>query len=412
MEKPVEVVIDSIAAGGDGVGRVDGLVAFVPRSAPGDRLLVRLAKASGGRFARGRIVGMLAAGPGRVPPSCQHYDDDQCGGCQLQHMRLDAQREAKRQIVSDALSRIGRTVVPVPPVTPSPRDWGYRRKLTLAVRQQGTHRVIGLRQHEHPDHVFELAECRITGDAVVAAWREVQAARDLLPDGRTLSAWIRDEGGELVFQLNGGHAWPQAVAFGHYCRSLHVVRWQPHGRSVTVLFDRRPARRAIGSFQQVNAEVAGLMREAVRDRVLAHRPLCAVDAYAGSGETAVALQDANVRVTAIELDEEAVAAASTRLREPSRVVAGRVEDVLPGVLPVDVVVLNPPRSGVDERVTDTLQGAAAHMRAVVYVSCNPATLARDVARLSAYRIRWLQPFDMFPHTAHVETICELVPRAS
>jgi 23S rRNA (uracil1939-C5)-methyltransferase len=91
------------------------------------------------------------------------------------------------------------------------------------------------------------------------------------------------------------------------------------------------------------------------------------------------------------------------------VIQGRVEDELPGALPADVVILNPPRAGVDSRVTETLEAATAQLRAVIYISCNPATLARDLARLPSYRIESLRAFDMFPQTAHVETVCELRP---
>ena len=93
----------------------------------------------------------------------------------------------------------------------------------------------------------------------------------------------------------------------------------------------------------------------------------------------------------------------------SRAVHARVEDELPGSLPADLVILNPPRAGVDARVTETLEAEASRLRAVIYVSCNPATLARDLARLPSFRIESLRAFDMFPQTAHVETVCELRP---
>jgi 23S rRNA (uracil1939-C5)-methyltransferase len=101
-----------------------------------------------------------------------------------------------------------------------------------------------------------------------------------------------------------------------------------------------------------------------------------------------------------------------RLAFPSSVIAGRVEDHLPGALPADVVVLNPPRAGVDARVTAALDGVPRPPRAILYVSCDPATLARDVARMPRYRVASLRAYDMFPQTAHVETVCELVPEVA
>jgi 23S rRNA (uracil1939-C5)-methyltransferase len=117
-----------------------------------------------------------------------------------------------------------------------------------------------------------------------------------------------------------------------------------------------------------------------------------------------------VRVTALELDRAASTASAARLPAGSRAIAGRVEATLDAALPADVVVVNPPRGGLHERVPATLDRADAGHRAVVYVSCNPATLARDVARMPGHTLASVRSFDMFPQTAHVETVCELVRR--
>jgi 23S rRNA (uracil1939-C5)-methyltransferase len=116
-----------------------------------------------------------------------------------------------------------------------------------------------------------------------------------------------------------------------------------------------------------------------------------------------------VRVTAIEADADASRWSATLLPASSRAITARVEDALPGLFPADLVIINPPRAGVDARVTEALEREAGHVRAVIYVSCNPATLARDLSRLPGYRIASLRGFDMFPQTAHVETVCELRP---
>jgi 23S rRNA (uracil1939-C5)-methyltransferase len=137
-----------------------------------------------------------------------------------------------------------------------------------------------------------------------------------------------------------------------------------------------------------------------------------IDAYAGAGSTAVRLAASGATVVAIELDAEAVARFHDRLTEPSRAVIGRVEDHLEDALPADVVLLNPPRGGVDARVTSALQELRSPPRAVIYVSCDPATLARDLSRMPRYRLAAVRAYDMFPQTAHVETVCELVPEAA
>ena len=157
--------------------------------------------------------------------------------------------------------------------------------------------------------------------------------------------------------------------------------------------------------------MATQLRERVVALVESYRPDTLVDAYAGTGDYAVALARSGVRVTAIELDRDAARVAADRLSGPSRAVAAAVESVIDQSLPSDVVILNPPRAGVHVRVTDALQRQAQPPRAIIYVSCNPATLARDARRLDRYRVKSLVGFDMFPQTAHVETVCELVPAA-
>jgi 23S rRNA (uracil1939-C5)-methyltransferase len=136
-----------------------------------------------------------------------------------------------------------------------------------------------------------------------------------------------------------------------------------------------------------------------------------IDAYAGAGATAVPLAKDGVRVVAIESDREAVAQCAAQLPAGSSAVAALVEDVIADELPADVVLINPPRTGIHERVAAALDAVVRAPRAVIYVSCDPATLARDLARMPRYRIASIRGFDMFPQTAHVETVCELVPSA-
>ncbi len=126
----------------------------------------------------------------------------------------------------------------------------------------------------------------------------------------------------------------------------------------------------------------------------------------------MAIAESGAKVTAIELDSDAAHWTAARLPEGSVSLRARVEEALASALPADVVVLNPPRAGVDAKVTETLEATTPPPRAIVYVSCNPATLARDLSRLPSYRIESLVAFDMFPQTAHVETVCDLVPEAA
>ena len=403
-----EVVIDSIAAGGDGVGRVDRRVIFVPRSAPGDVAVVEVP--DGGRFARVDYRALRVASPLRVQPPCRHYVVDHCGGCQLQHIGYDAQLEAKSRIVRDAMQRIGRRTIESPVVRPSSHPWRYRRKLTLALCRRGAEWLAGLHPYNDPRQVFALEDCPITNQQVLDTWREILRAARHLPEVQELRGAVRvDEDDSVSLTIEGGREWSSSEAFFGDVPRLAALWWIPEGRERRRLHTRQAAPTPGASFAQVNPAVAVPLQGRVVELAMSYRPQTVVDAYSGIGDTAAALAKRGVRVTAIELDADAVAWSAARLPSGSRAIGGRVERVLGSALPVDVVILNPPRAGVHGRVTEILERANPAPSAILYVSCDPATLARDVSRLPRYRIVSVESFDMFPQTAHVETVCELVP---
>src|SRR4051812_481038 len=408
LMEAVTVSIDSIAAGGDGVGRSEGLVVFVPRTAPGDVALVRIDSVK--RFARGTAESVLESSPDRVAPPCPHYVVDRCGGCQLQHMSYNAQLEAKRIIVRDSLQRIAKANVEPPTIRPSAKQWRYRNKLTLAMRRGADGWTMGLHPYDDPAAVFQLADCPITDERVVATWREVMAASSLLPETAELRGTVRLAGDDIVVLVRGGTDWPRSDAFFAKLASATALWWAPDGGRATLLFERRAAP-AGTSFGQVNEAVGAALHRHVVERVAAYTPSTVVDAYAGTGETAAALAELGIYVTAIEVDREAASLCASRLPSGSRSIVGRVENLITNSLPADLVILNPPRVGLHERVTRALEAKRGRVRAIIYVSCDPATLARDIARLPSYRLQSVETFDMFPQTAHVETVCELVAAA-
>jgi 23S rRNA (uracil1939-C5)-methyltransferase len=401
----IELTIDSIAAGGDGVGRSDGMVVFVPRAAPGDVLRVSTVRRD--RLLRGRIVDVVSPSPQRVEPPCRHYRDDRCGGCQIQHLEYGAQRSAKSRIIGDALTRIGRLEVEPPAVEASPEQWRYRRKLTLAIRRRGDLVVAGLRRYDDPDSVFQLQDCPITNELVMEDWRSVLAHVDLLPRAQELRAAVRLLPDGFSFFVEGGRSWPSSATLFDAVPRMTQLWWQPQEKGRRLVLERSAGISAGASFVQVNPEVATRLREWVLEIATREIPRTAIDAYAGTGDIAVALAQRGTRVTAIEIDRDAVRMASARLPEGSRAIAAPVERAIGDALPADLVIVNPPRGGLDPRVADTLRSHPDAPRRVIYISCNPATLARDLRRMERYRVCSLRGFDMFPQTAHVETVCEL-----
>lgn len=405
--------VESIAAGGDGVARSDGLVVFTPRTAVGDRVIASVA--AKGRMARGEVVRIERRGADRVDPECAHYTDDRCGGCQLQHISVGAQREAKRRIISDTLRRIGKRDVEPPEIRAGANAWRYRRKLTLALRRVGGEWIAGLHAFDNPVQVFPLNDCRISDERLMAVWQEILAAQAHFPAATQLRGAVRlldSKTSRAAFVLEGGREWRSAEEFFSAVPSVAALWWIPQNGARRLIADRRTAAEPGASFAQVNPEVAAKLEAFVVESAMSYAPQTVVDAYSGSGDVAVALAGRGARVIAIELDREASAWAAARLPAGSRAVTARVEDALRNTLPADVVILNPPRAGVDARVTAVLAAAAPAPRAILYVSCDPATLARDLSRLTGWKIARLTAFDMFPQTAHVETVVELVPVAA
>lgn len=404
VPRTVSLSIDAIAAGGDGVARNDGLVVFVPRTAPGDVITASIA--GKGHFARGTLRTIQRPSPDRTDPPCPHYTRENCGGCQIQHMKYSSQIAAKQRIIVDAMTRIGKREITLPDIVSSADEWRYRTKLTLAMRRRPGGWVAGLHPYDDPGRVFAVADCPITDRRVVATWREILSASEFFPNESALRGSVRWTEDGPTFVLNGGRRWTAHSAFFEAVPNLSALYWEAEESPRVLLGDRRVLPSPAASFAQVNPTVANMVRRFVLDAVVSLHPAHVIDAYSGAGDLAAELAALGVTVTAIELDPDAARWAEQRLAPPSRSVAGRVEQVLPRLAAADVVVLNPPRSGVHADVTQYLENSRV-ARGIAYVSCDPATLARDVARLPSYEITDVRAFDMFPQTAHVETVCIL-----
>jgi 23S rRNA (uracil1939-C5)-methyltransferase len=393
----------------------DGMTVFVPRTAPGDR--VRLAAVRRRRrHATAAAAEIVEPGPDRVTPRCAHYARDRCGGCQWQHLSLDAQSRAKRRIVGDALRRLGGLAVEDPPLAEGPRSFAYRTTITLTVRWRGAEPVVGFHRAtgdgEGAGEVFPLERCEIAREEVAALWNAVRPALGSLPRGDDVRLKLR-LGRDTMLHLvvsGGDGAWttpqPLAEAAAQAGRAA-TVWWQPAGGAVRRMAGPEADRAAV-TFEQVNAEVAAALREAVLHAVPpgARRVL---DLYAGRGEVALALARRGCEVASVEVDEGAVKLARERAAAEHLTVgavAGRVEHHVARLLPADAVVANPPRTGLAAEVSAAL--ARRPPAVLAYVSCDPATLARDLKRLGAEPARLsLVCFDMFPQTSRVETLVVL-----
>jgi 23S rRNA (uracil1939-C5)-methyltransferase len=378
----VELVIESLAAGGDGVGRAaDGRVVFVPFTAPGDRVRVRLVEVRA-RFARGRVETLLRAGPDRVDPVCPVFGS--CGGCAWQHVRYAAQLDAKVRIVEDALARIGGLAFSgeIERVA-SPRAYGTRSRTRLLRRDGRT----GYRRRRSRA-LQAVTRCPALAPDVDAALHAL-AARPSAP-----------QAGEQEWEIAQGDAAPRVVQL-------------PGGDGdpieLTLAGDR--LRISPGVFFQAHAELREALARAVVEA--AGRGERAVEIFAGAGFFTLGLARAFGEVTAVESSPAAVSDLRENLRRADldrvRVLPERLESVLARLPRCDALVLDPPRAGLPAGSVQTLAGLGAAR--VVYLSCDPATLARDLAGFAAcgLRVDRVVVFDLFPQTPHVETLVRLRP---
>lgn len=407
MTAPV-VRIDRLAAGGDGVGRLpDGRTVFVPRTAPGD--LVELSQVRlHARFARARIGEVLEPGDGRVPPRCRHYVSHDCGGCQVQHLDAESQLAAKRVILSDALQRIAKVDVEVPPLIAPPGEWDYRSRITLTPARGN--RYAGFHPVDRPDDVFPLERCEIAEPGVRDLWDAVKLHLSLLPpDTEQLTLRVdRDAGEHLVVRAEGKQAWGEAMKLAtRLNRPQLTIWWQPKGGVVRIMAGRREVAPAT-VFEQVFPVMGDRVRMHALERLGEVNGQRGWDLYSGVGDTTAALVGSGALVESIELDPKAVEWAARRLSSSAaRLHTGTVESELSKLGEASFVVSNPPRTGMGPEVVSEILRRPP--RRMVYISCDPATLARDLKQLceATYRLREVQGFDLFPQTAHLETVALL-----
>ena len=400
------MTITRIAVGGEGVGRLsDGRVVFVPRTAPGDRIRLREGSLHRHRnFARAELGEIVESGPGRVAPPCPHYVHDHCGGCQLQHLAYDEQLKAKRAIVGDTLRRIGKLDLPEPEIVEALEEWRYRAKISMEAKT-----AVGLRPYDRPNFVFPLADCHITDFRLMALWRELRSRLALLPQPLTrLTLRLDREERRHIIAESAGEPWLNAEDLrGRLVGTVDgevVCWWHPVDGAARVVAGPATGFPAT-AFEQVNSGMGIITRRWAVEQLGDVRSQTVWDLYGGIGDTAALLVERGASVVSVDADEKAVSWGRARL-PAARFIAARAEDVLPSLPVPHAVVVNPPRAGLHWDVS--LRLTSDPVPKLVYISCDPAILARDLQRLNVnYVVKEVRAFDLFPQTAHVETVAVL-----
>lgn len=396
----------------------DGRIVFVPRTAPGDRVRVRLTQEKG-RWARGETVQLLDGGESRVSPPCPHFE--RCDGCALQHLAYEEQLAAKGAIVGDALRRLGGLSAENPPVVASPFQIRYRSRVSLLLRRLRSGRVVaGFHDRERRTHILDIGpECLLPEEGMADLWGRVREGwgrgAEHLPPGRELRLELRGVGEEASLLIQGGWGDGDPVALMDAVPGLVSV-WRRDSRGgvrlvAGELFMEVPwldekVRLRGSAFIQVNRSLGEDLHRHVLQLAGETSGRRVVEGYAGVGVLGRALAAKGATVVSIESDPEALEEAGRDPPTGYAPVLGRVEEVLPKHLPADLLLLNPPRGGVAPEVTRLLRETPVPR--IIYVSCDPATLARDLKRMGhGYSIESCKAFDLFPQTAHIETVVSL-----
>jgi 23S rRNA (uracil1939-C5)-methyltransferase/tRNA (uracil-5-)-methyltransferase len=386
----LEITIDTLTNLGMGVGRVDGWVVMVPFVIPGERVKVRIFR-NYPNYSDADLVEVLEASPDRVEPECPLYT--RCGGCQYQHIRYERQLREKTAHVEELMQKLGGIDFPVDLAHGSPQVYNYRSKITPHYNrpERDGSQPIGFLQHGRRNQIIDVEQCPIATEAINAALPEARAEAR-----RAGGKKRRQRGGTLLMRdvLEGVVNDPQAIV------SERVG-------AVTFQFKA-------GEFFQNNPYILPEMVEHVAAEASADGARYLVDAYCGVGLFALSTAKVFEQVAGVEISEPAVRWAQANCKisniRNARFVIGKAEAIFNGLkFPADetAMVIDPPRKGCDESFRQQL--LQFRPQRLVYVSCDPATQARDIKEFieGGYCITRIQPFDLFPHTRHIENVVSL-----
>ncbi len=437
-DKTVLVTIDKLVHGGKGLAHEGSLAVFVEGVLPGESVRIQLERVKKG-YAEGRLLEVVTSSPDRTTAPCPVYG--QCGGCQLQHASSSAQLALKRDILAETLVRLGGlTDVDVPPLMVSPEVYGYRNRARLAVvTPKG--KTASLAYHEEGSHrLVPIAACPLLAPRLNETVAHLNRA---LAGSGMMAALIQEvrlgysvATGELVIHYEAerctrrqAEGWFERVRTGLAGlkgqvmiagRGLQQRQWVDGETALTEQMAGLRLRCSDRSFMQANWRLNETLVETVTDWALTGQeraPLRVLELYAGIGNFGLPIARGGALVTLLEASPAALADARYNARVNHvgrcRFRQGPAEAILDASTPdeYDLVLMDPPRTGLSKEALTGLLRLRPHR--LVYLSCDPPTLARDLRamREAGYRVTRLQGFDMFPQTMHIETLVELMQAA-
>ncbi len=401
-----EIILTTFTYGGDTMGRLDdGRAVFVPFGLPGERVRVRLTEEKR-NFARGELVEVLEESPQRIIPRCRHFG--MCGGCHYQNLPYENQLLAKTEILCDQLVRIGKIEnPPVQKMIACPNPWNYRNHVQFHLTKDGRLGYIGAGTTS-TQGIIPITECHLPEVSINSLWPQLEFESEMNIERVSFRAGKDDD---LMLVLESDSPEPPeleieaGISIAHiYEDNAVVIAGNDH---IVIRVWDRDFRVSAVSFFQVNTVMAEKMVHHLLAYLLVSSSTTLLDVYCGVGLFSAFLAPKCKTVIGIESSPSACEDFAVNLDEFENVelYEGLAEDVIPHLeVKPDVVLVDPPRTGLEKRVVDGL--LKLNPRVIVYVSCDPSTLARDAARLinGGYRLKDVTPFDLFPQTYHIESI--------
>ncbi|MHC1739568.1 MAG: class I SAM-dependent RNA methyltransferase [Anaerolineaceae bacterium] len=404
------VELQAMTFGGDALGRLpDGRAVFVPFGLPGETVKIRLTE-NKATFAKGEIGEIITPSPLRIKPLCPHFGS--CGGCNYQHLAYCDQLEIKQKIVVDQLKRLAGLVdFPVNHVVASPSPWNYRNTVQFRVSPAGK---LGY-QRANSNAFVEIKECHLPQENINTLWPQLD-----FDENSGIDRAILREGADadMILGLESKQEQPPEFSVDF---PISVVYTGPEGLTVfsgeefvVMEVNGRSFKVSMGSFFQANTLQAEAMVKHVLQLAGDLDGKTVVDAYCGVGLFSAFLAPQVKQLIGIELSESSCNDYAVNMDEFNNVdlYIGTVEQVLPSLsITPEIVVVDPPRVGLDQLVVNAI--AKLQPEKIIYVSCDPATLARDIKRfaLLGYSLTGVTPFDQFPQTYHIETVSLLEKQA-
>ena len=402
----LELTLTEHAYGGESLGRdPSGRPVFVPYVLPGERVVVEITEAHS-TWARGRPLDILQSSPDRFAPRCRHFTH--CGGCHYQHMTYEAQLRAKASILSTQLARLaGLASPPVRPIVAAPDPWNYRNHVQFGVGRDG-HVTL---QAAGAAHGFRVEECYLPEPAIADLWPRLDLASRSPVERVSLRA---GSGGDTLIAFHGAGA--EAIELESSAEASVV--WLSENESVVLAGDgsieisvkSRAFSVSAASFFQVHTALLAPLVDLVLEALTLRPGEVVYDLYAGVGLFSAFLADAGATVLAVEESPSACTDFERNLADLDvSLFAATVEQALPMLSPrPDAALVDPPRAGLSREALGALVEKAPHR--LVYVSCDPSTLARDAKRLSlaGYALDHVTPIDLFPQTFHIESVSRWV----